>query len=191
MATSAPDAADVTHWLRAWSEGDRSALARIVPVVHDQLHRLAHLYMRREQSGHLLQTTALVNEAYVRLIDSKGLHWRDRAHFLAISARLMREILVDFARERRSRKRGGDGRRVTFAEALEVCGQPAVDLEALNEALDRLSSLDERKGRVVELRFFGGLTTREIAEVLKVSRNTVLSDWSFAKAWLCRAMRAG
>ena len=181
---------NVTRWLQAWSEGDQSALARIVPVVHRELHRLAHHYMRREQKGHLLQTTALVHEAYLRLVDGKQVHGQNRAHFLAISARVMREILVDFARERRSLRRGGDAQRVTFDEALEIAGEKSIDLEALHEALNALAAIDERKGRVVELRFFGGLTTREIAEVVKVSPNTVLADWSFAKAWLCRKLRA-
>jgi RNA polymerase sigma factor (TIGR02999 family) len=186
MGSAAPR--DVTGWLQAWSEGDESALARIVPVVHEELRRLAHRYMRREQRGHLLQTTALVNEAYLRLVDAKQLHWRNRAHFLAIAARVMREILVDFARQRKARKRGGDRTLVRFDEALGVAGERTLDLEALNEALTTLASIDHRKSRVVELRFFGGLTTPEIAEVLDVSPNTVLADWSFAKAWLSREM---
>jgi len=187
MKSAAPQ--DVTGWLQAWSEGDQSVLAKIVPVVHRELHRLAHHYMRREQKGHLLQTTALVNEAYLRLVDARGVRWQNRAHFLAISAQVMREILVDFARERGSLKRGGDVQKVSFDEALEVAGEKGVDLEALHEALNALASIDARKSRVVELKFFGGLTTQEIAEVLKVSPNTVLGDWSFAKAWLCREMQ--
>lgn len=188
---SALDPNDVTGWLQAWRDGDASALARIVPVVHDELHRLAHQYMRREAKGHILQTTALVNEAYLRLVDARGLHWQNRAHFLGISARVMREILVDVAREHRAWKRGGHLRRVSFDDVVDVCGERSVDLLALHQALNALALVDERKSRVVELRFFGGLTTREIAEVLNVSPNTVLADWSFAKAWLCREMRAG
>lgn len=186
----ASDPHDVTGWLHAWIEGDPSALAHIVPIVHEELRRLAHHYMRREQPGHILQTTALVDEAYVRLVDAGRVDWRNRAHFLAISARLMRQVLVDVARASRSQKRGGRVHQVGFGEAEEVAGRPGVDLEVLHEALNRLSAIDARKGRVVELRFFGGLKTREIAEVLGVSENTVLGDWSFSKAWLSREMQA-
>jgi RNA polymerase sigma factor (TIGR02999 family) len=183
------DPEDVTGWLRAWSAGDSAALDRLVPIVHEELRRLAHHFMRGEAPGHTLQTTALVNEAYLRLIDAQAIHWRDRAHFLAISAKLMRQILVDVARAKGSQKRGRGLRQVCFEEAVNLCGTADVDLLALHEALGRLSTLDDRKGRVVEMRFFGGLTTREIAAVLGVSPNTVLADWSFAKAWLCREMR--
>jgi RNA polymerase sigma-70 factor, ECF subfamily len=184
-------AQDVTGWLRAWSDGDSAALDKIVPIVYDELHRLAHRYMRGEDEGHILQTTALVNEAYIRLVGARRVHWRDRAHFLAISAKLMRQVLVDAARACRSLKRGGDVRKVGFDETQAMWGVPGVDVAALDDALQRLSALDERKERVVEMRFFGGMTTREIAEVLGVSANTVLGDWSFAKAWLCRHMSPG
>ncbi len=179
---------DVTQLLQAWSDGDRSALERLVPAVYAELHRLAHHYMTQEQPGHVLQTTALVNEAYLRLVDSKQRHWRNRAHFLAVSARVMRQILVDFARAQRSRKRGGELQKVSLNEALVVPGEKEVDLVALHDALDALARFDQRKSQVAELRFFGGLKTQEIAEALKISPNTVLSDWSLAKAWLCREM---
>ncbi len=183
-----PERQDVTELLKEWSRGDKSALDRLIPVVHAELHRLAHQRMSREQGGHILQTTALINEVYLRLVDSNRHDWRNRAHFLAISAQLMRQILVDFARTRKSRKRSGELKRVSLDETLYVSDEQDVDLEALHDALLALSSFDERKSRVVELRFFGGLSTEEISEVLNVSPSTVLTDWSFAKAWLWRQM---
>jgi RNA polymerase sigma-70 factor (ECF subfamily) len=180
---------EVTEWLQAWSEGDRSALNKLIPAVYAELHRIAHHYMNLERTGHILQTTALVNEAYIRLVDSTQHHWRNRAHFFAISAEVMRQILVDFARSSHSHKRGGKVRQVSLHEAQLLSDEKDVDLVALNDAIDALAEFDKRKSRVVEMRFFGGLSTEEIAEVLKVSPNTVLSDWSFAKAWLCREMR--
>jgi RNA polymerase sigma-70 factor, ECF subfamily len=180
---------DVTELLQEWSRGDKSALDRLIPVVYAELRRLAHQHMGREQAGHILQTTALINEVYFRLVDSNRQDWRNRAHFLAISAQLMRQILVDFARTRRSHKRSGQLRQVSLDEALTVSDGQDVDLEALHDALSALASFDQRKSRVVELRFFGGLSTEEIAAVLKVSSRTVLNDWSFAKAWLCRQMQ--
>lgn len=180
---------DITELLQAWSEGDSSALERLVPLVYDELHRLAHRYMSREQPGNVLQTTALINEAYLRLVDRGHRHWRNRAHFLAAAAQVMRRILVDFARSRDSQKRGGRLRQVSLDEARLLSDEKDLDLVALNDALDELASRDERMSKVVELRFFGGLTSEETAEVLRVSPNTVLLDWSLAKAWLCRKLR--
>lgn len=159
-----------------------------MPLVHYELHRLAHRYMRREQPGNTLQTSALVNEAYLRLIDSSRVRWQNRAHFFAISAQLMRRILVDFARNRRNLKRGGATTMVSFDEALLGAPEKSTDLETLDEALNTLASLDDRQSQVVELRFFGGLSILETAEVLKVSEGTVRRDWSLAKAWLQREM---
>jgi RNA polymerase sigma factor (TIGR02999 family) len=174
----------LTEWLVAWSGGDESALERLVPVVHAELRRLARREMRRERDGHTLQTTALVNEAYLRLIDLGGVTWKDRAHFFAMSARLMRRILVDHARARRYQKRGGGAQVVPFDEELTAVNEPRADLVALDDALTALASLDPRKGQVVELRFFGGLSVEETAASLGVSEGTVLRDWRLAKAWL-------
>lgn len=159
-----------------------------MPVVHNELRRLARRYMAGERQGHTLQATALVNEAYLRLIEVKKVRWQNRAHFFAMSARLMRRILVDFARSKRYKKRGGGELRVTFDEGLPIVDQPSRDLVAVDEALKALAKFDERKSRVVELRFFGGLTVNETAEVLDVSPDTVMSDWSLAKAWLRREL---
>jgi RNA polymerase sigma factor (TIGR02999 family) len=174
--------------LVAWSNGDKSALERLTPLVHDELHRLAHRYMNRERPGHMLQTTALVNEAFLRLVDSSRVRWQNRAHFFAVSAQLMRRILVDFARSRAFRKRGGDAVQVSLDEAIAISPLRAADLVALDEALNALSEIDERKSRVVELRFFGGLSIEETAEVLKVSPETVMRDWRLAKVWLLREL---
>jgi RNA polymerase sigma factor (TIGR02999 family) len=162
-----------------------------MPLVYDELHRLAHRYMSREQVGHVLQTTALVNEAYLQLIDASQVKWQDRAHFLAISANLMRQILVHFARARDSQKRGGNYRQVSLDEAAVFRPEPGADLIQLDEALAALAEIDPRKAKVVELRFFGGLSLEETAEVLKVSADTVWRDWDLAKAWLCREMGHG
>jgi RNA polymerase sigma factor (TIGR02999 family) len=180
---------DVTEWLQAWSGGDQTALEKLVPAVYAELHRLAHHYMRGERPGHDLQTTALLHETYLRLVDSSQQHWRNRAHFFAVSAQVMRQILVDFARSRRSHKRGGKTQRVSLDETCRLSDERDIDLVALNDAMDALATFDKRKSQVVELRFFGGLTTKEIAEVLNVCPNTVLLDWSFAKAWLKRELR--
>jgi RNA polymerase sigma-70 factor (ECF subfamily) len=174
--------------LLAWGNGDKSALERLIPVVHNELHRLAHRYMNRERPGHMLQTTALVNEAYLRLIDTSHVRWQNRAHFFAVSAQLMRRILVDFARSRNYLKRGGDAVQVSLDEALAISPEQDMDLVALDQALDALSAIDERKTRVVELRFFGGLSIEETAEVLKVSPDTVMRDWRLAKVWLLREL---
>jgi RNA polymerase sigma factor (TIGR02999 family) len=186
MAASTSHA--VTGLLRAWSQGEQTALDRLIPLVYAELRRIAHRYLDRERRGHTLQTTELVNEAYLRLIDATQVRWQDRAHFFAISAQLMRRILVDFARSRGYLKRGGAAQRTSFDEALIVSPASSGDLVALDEALVALAATDDRKSRVVELRFFGGLSVEETAEVLKVSPETVHRDWKFAKAWLAREM---
>jgi RNA polymerase sigma-70 factor (ECF subfamily) len=177
--------------LRAWSRGDAAALEALIPLIYEELRQRAHRYMGRERRGNSLQTTALINEAYLRLVGSAPVDWESRSHFFAIAARLMRRILVDRARARRSLKRGGEGRPVSLDEEHLVVGQPHRDLVSLNEALDGLAVVDPRKGRVVELRFFGGLSVEETAEVLKVSPQTVLRDWKLAKVWLLREMKRG
>jgi RNA polymerase sigma-70 factor (ECF subfamily) len=181
---------DISKLLHAWSEGDQNALERLTPVVYDELHRLARRYMRRERPGHSLQTTALVNEAYMRLVDYKHIAWQGRTHFFAISAQLMRRILVEHAR-RHNLKRGGAVPHVSLEEAAVVGGGRAVDLVALDDAMNALARVDPRKVQVVEMRFFGGLSVEEIAEVLKVSPITVMRDWSTAKAWLYRELTGG
>ena len=180
---------EVTALLMAWRGGDEDALARLTPIVYDELHRLAGRYMRREQAGHTLQTTALLNEAYIRLVGSSRVRWQNRAHFYAVAAQLMRRVLVDFARGRRYKKRGGDWHQVTLSEGILVGSQGDPDLVAVDEALDRLGQLDPRKARVVELRFFGGLSLEETAEALNVSTDTVGRDWTAAKAWLTHELR--
>ena len=184
----APSSKEITQWLVAWSNGDQTALDKLIPLVHEELRRLAKRYMRqergRERRAITLQTTALVNEAYLRLIDAGNVKWESRAHFLAISAQLMRRILVDYARSRNRVKRGGVAQRVELEEAAVFSVELAPDLVALDDALDALAKIDERKGRVVELRFFGGLSVAETAEVLKVSPGAVERDWRLAKSWL-------
>jgi len=187
MSTHSPK--EITQLLVAWSDGDKSALEELTPLVYDELHRLAHRYMRGERAGHTLQTTALVNEAYTRLIDWKNVRWQNRAHFFGVSAQLMRRILVDFARARGYQKRGGGMLAVTLNEAINVSDQKGVDLIALDEALTALAELDPRQSKVIELRFFGGLTNEEAAEVLNVSVGTVRRDWSLASAWLHRELK--
>ena len=167
-----------------WGQGDRNALERLIPLVHGELHRIAQRCMAGERAGHSLQATALINEAYVRLVDGKAVAWHDRTHFLAVSARVMRRILVDHARARQYKKRGGDMARVTFDEALVVSSDPREDLVALDDALEALARFDQRKCRVIELRFFGGLSVEETAQVLGVSADTVKRDWRLAKLWL-------
>jgi RNA polymerase sigma-70 factor, ECF subfamily len=175
--------------LLKWGQGDEGALERLIPLVHQELHRIARRCMAGEHVGHSLQATALVNEAYVRLVDGKAVEWHDRAHFLAVSARVMRHILVDHARARHYQKRGGHAAKVTFDEGLVVSNEPAADFVALDDALQALAKFDERKSRVIELRFFGGLSVEETAAVLKVSPATVMGDWRLAKLWLRREMR--
>src|SRR5919197_2138431 len=166
---SQPTPHEITGLLVAWGGGDESALDRLMPLVYDELRRLAHRYMSRERAGHTLQTTALVNEAYLRLVNWREVRWQNRAHFFAVSAQMMRRILVDFARDRQYLKRGGGALRVSLAEAASLTEQQGADLVALDEALNRLAEVDRRKARVVEMRFFGGLSVGEVAEVLKVS----------------------
>jgi RNA polymerase sigma factor (TIGR02999 family) len=185
-----PPEQGITQLLEAWGNGDQQALERLTPLVYRELHRLAEGYMADERPGHTLQTTALVNEAYLRLVDVRGVSWQNRAHFFAICARTMRRILIDFARSRQYQKRGGDAVAVTIEDALEVLEQPAVNLVALDDALNDLGKLDPRKMQVVELRFFGGLSVEETAEVLKVSPETVMRDWKFARVWLARELGA-
>jgi len=189
MAQASPE--EVTGLLLAWSEGEQTALEKLMPLVYAELHRLAKRYMRREHAGHNLQTSALVNEAYLRLIDARTVRWQNRAHFFAISAQIMRRILVDFARAKHNLKHGGGARQVTLAEGLVVSPESGADLLALDEALERLAVLNERQSRVVELRYFGGLNEDEVAEALKVSPRTVRSDWSLARAWLYRELSRG
>jgi RNA polymerase sigma-70 factor (ECF subfamily) len=188
----APRAAcgEVSGLLRAWGDGDRGALDRLTPIVYDELRRLASRYMRGERPGHSLQTTALVNEAYMRLVDYRSMRWQNRAHFFAVSSQLMRRILVEFAR-RHNLKRGGDVQHVSLEDTAEVGGERAADLVALDDALDALAQVDPRKVQVVEMRFFGGLSVEETAEVLKVSPVTVMRDWRTAKAWLYRELTGG
>lgn len=185
-----PSPKEITKLLVAWGDGDQSALADLTPLVYEELHRLAHNYMGRECAGHTLQTSALVNEAYLRLIDWKNVRWQSRAHFFAVSAQLMRRILVDFARSRGYQKRGGGMRVVPLDDAIIVSENKGPDLVALDEALCALAKLDARQSQIVELRFFGGLTIEETAEVLKVSEGTVRRDWSLARSWLHRELDA-
>jgi RNA polymerase sigma-70 factor (ECF subfamily) len=183
-------ASDISTLLRAWSDGNRAALEELTPIVYAELHRLARRHMERERPGHSLQTTALVNEAYMRLVDYKHMQWQNRAHFFAVSSQVMRRILVEHAR-RHNLKRGGGVPHVSLEEAAVVGGGHATDLAALDDAMDALARLDPRKVQVVEMRFFGGLSVEETAEVLKVSPVTVMRDWSTAKAWLYRELTGG
>ena len=180
-----------TELLRAWGRGQSDAFDRLVPLVNDELRRLARRHMARERPGHTLQATALVNEAYLRLVDVKGVQWQSRAHFFAIAARMMRRILVDHARARDNSRRGGGVQKVSLDEALVISSEPDQDLVRLDEALCRLDTIHPRKGRVVELRFFGGLSLEETAEALHVSTDTVKRDWRFAKLWLMREIGGG
>jgi RNA polymerase sigma factor (TIGR02999 family) len=177
-----------TELLRAWSQGDGSAFDRLVPLVYEELHRLARRYMRQERPDHTLQATSLVNEAYLRLIDVNRVEWRDRTHFLAVAAQMMRRILVEFARNRQRQKRGGGALHVSLDDVPELPDFKERDFVALNDALSALTTRDARMGQVVELRFFGGLTVEETADVLNVSAETVLRDWKTAKAWLLREL---
>jgi RNA polymerase sigma-70 factor, ECF subfamily len=180
---------EVTHLLLAWRQGEKEALDKLVPVVYEELRHLAHSYMRGERGDHILQTTALINEAYLRLLDCSKVNWQNRAHFLAISAQLMRRILVDYARSRGYLKRGGAAERVSLKENQIVSAGRDPDLIELDNALQALAVVDARKSQVVELRFFGGLTAEETAEVLGISPDTVLRDWKLARTWLAREMK--
>src|SRR5438128_2083321 len=177
---------NVTDLLIAWSGGNKEALDELIPLVYDELRRQAARYLRHERAGHTLQTTALIHEAYLRLIDQKNVHWQNRAHFFGIAAQLMRRILVDHARTRKRAKRGGSDIRVPLEDAMAIARAPQLDVVALDEALNRLAEIDEQQGKIVELRFFSGLTVEETAEVLGISPATVKRDWSMAKAWLHR-----
>jgi RNA polymerase sigma-70 factor, ECF subfamily len=182
---------DVTRLLSSWSAGDDTALNQLMPLVYQELHHRAQQYMGCEQPGHTLQTTALVNEVYLRLVDLPRRNWENRTHFLALCAQLMRRILVDFARSRHSQRRGGGPRSLPLNEALAVCSKSPHEIVAVDDALKSLSTFDARKARIVELRFFGGLGVDETAEVLKISPETVMRDWKMAKIWLIREVRGG
>lgn len=182
---------NITRLLTAWCDGDQKALNALAPVVQRELHRLAKWHMSGERPGHVLQTTALVNEAYLRLVDWKTVKWQSRAHFFGVAAQIMRRVLVDVARSQRRTKRGGDSIQVSLSDVAKLPVERAADVVALDEALTALEALDQRKSRVVELRFFGGLSLEEVAEVLKVSVGTVRRDWSLARAWLYRQLAAG
>lgn len=179
---------EVTALLRAWSRGEQGALDRLLPLVYEELHRLAHHYMAQQRTGHTLQTTALVHEAYVRLVSAEDTEWESRAHFFAVCAQVMRRILVDWARSRQAVKRGGELKVLELEAALVVAQEPGPNLVALDDALHALAALDARKSQVVELRFFGGLSVEETAQVLKISSDTVGRDWKLAKAWLRHEM---
>jgi len=181
-----PRSSEITALLVDWSKGDKTALDKLFPLVERELHRLAHSYMRKENPDHTLQTTALVNEAYLRLVDQRNTRWQNRAHFFGIAAQIMRRILMNYARDRVRLKRGGDAIQVSLSEVDLVSGTKASELLALDEALEKLSAIDERKAKVVEFRYFGGLSVEETAEVLKISTITVTRDWNMAKAWLAR-----
>jgi len=179
---------EITQLLAEWSNGNQGALDKLYPLVYEELRRLAHRYMRRERKDHTLQTTALINEAYLRLIDQKSVHWENRAHFFSISAQIMRRILIDYARRYQYAKRGGGATKISLDDAAVVAKERAAELLMLDEALIGLAKRDPRRSQVVELRFFGGLSNEEIASVLKVSPNTVTRDWNLARAWLYREL---
>jgi RNA polymerase sigma factor (TIGR02999 family) len=181
----------ITELLVSWGNGDEAALEQLLPHVERELHRIAHRYMRREHGDHTLQTTALINETFLRLVDQNRVRWQNRAHFYGIAAQIMRRVLLNYARDKRRRKRGGGLYKVSLSEADAVAAQQSFELLALDEALQKLSAVDERKGRVVELRYFGGLSIKETAEVLNVSAITVARDWDMARAWLAREMGHG
>jgi RNA polymerase sigma factor (TIGR02999 family) len=182
---------EITDLLICWSNGDSAALEQLMPLVERELHRLAHHYMRREHAGHTLQTTALINETFLRLVDQSRVKWQNRAHFYGIAAQIMRRVLLNYARDQKRYKRGGGVYKVSLSEADVMSEEKSVELIALDEALQQLSIIDERKSRVVELRYFGGLSVKETAEVLKVSPVTVARDWDMAKAWLAREIGHG
>jgi len=184
-----PPSHEITRLLLAWSDGDQAALEQLTPLVHAELHRLAKGYMFGERTGHTLQTTALINEAYLRLIDWKNVRWQNRAHFFGVAAQVMRRILVDYARARRYAKRGGVARQVSLDEAATVHEDRCAEFVALDEALKKLAEIDPRKSQIVELKFFGGLNAKETAEALKVSQRKVEREWSLARAWLYRELR--
>lgn len=180
----------VTELLIAWSNGDQAALEELMPLVYSELRRLAHHYLRRERPGHTLQTSGLVNEAFLRLVDQSHIQWQNRTHFFGISARLMRQILVDHARKQHYAKRGGDAQHIALDEAIIISNERAKEVLDLDDALKKLAEIDPRQSQIVELRFFGGLSTEETAEVLSISVSTVMRDWMVAKSWLRRAIRS-
>lgn len=182
---------EITRLLRDWHNGDRAALDRLMPLVYDELRRLARRYMRRENPGHVLQTTALINEVYLRMVDPPDIDWKNRAHFFGVAAQAMRYLLIEHARSRRYAKRGGTAQQVSLDETAVVSPERSADLLALDDALQALATLDPRRARVVELRYFGGLSVEETAEVLKVAPITVMRDWRFAKSWLLRELSQG
>ena len=186
-----PDASDVTGLLNRWQGGDAAALDRLIELVHHELHRVAHRLMRGERADHTLQTSALIDEAYLRLIDQRRANFNNRSHFFALSAQIMRRILVDYARARAYAKRGGAAVHISLDDVVVMAPEPSPDLVALDEALSLLAKADERKARVVELRYFAGLTVEEIAEVLEIAPVTVMRDWQYARAWLRRTMEHG
>jgi RNA polymerase sigma factor (TIGR02999 family) len=189
MSQSERSSRNITQILRKWSDGDHEALDELMPLVYDELHRQAARYLRREKRGHTLQTTGLIHEAYIKLIDQKNVDWQNRLHFFAIASQAMRRILVDYARAKHSEKRGGDDIRVSLTDAMNVAAQTEdVDLIALDEALTRLEKVDTQQARVVELRYFSGLSLEDTAETLKISRATAARDWNVAKAWLHREL---
>ncbi len=179
-----PPQHEITQLLAKWRDGNQSALDELYPLVYDELHRLARRYMSRERKGHTLQTTALINEAYVRLVDQKNVHWANRSHFFAISAQIMRRILIDHARRHLYAKRGGGAQQVSLEEVAAITPNPSRELVRLDDALKSLAEMDPRRSQVVELRYFGGLNNEEIAGVLNISANTVTRDWNMARAWL-------
>jgi RNA polymerase sigma-70 factor, ECF subfamily len=179
---------EITQLLAEWSEGNQAVLDRLYPLVYDELRRLAHRYLRRERKGHTLQTTALINEAYLRLVDQKHVHWENRSHFFGISAQIMRRILIDHARRHKYAKRGGGAPKISLEEAAVVAKERAQELLQLDEALNTLAKMDARRSQVVELRFFGGLSNEEIGKLLNISPNTVIRDWNLARAWLYKEL---
>ncbi len=189
MATRATE--QITRLLAGWGRGEAAALDELAPLIYDELHRIAHRYMRRERPGQTLQTSALINEAYIRLLDQREAHWQNRAHFFAIASKLMRRILVDQARKRKYAKRGGNAQQVSLNEEMAAPGGRETDIVALDDALKDLETVDERKSRIVDLRFFGGLSLEEIAEALGISVPTVEREWRAARAWLHKAMTSG
>lgn len=186
MPASSPQ--EITALLAAWSDGNRAALDQLMPLVYDELRRMAHRYLGRERAGHTLESAALVNEAYLKLIGEQNMNWQNRAHFFAVAAQLMRQILVDYARTRNRDRRGGGAQRVSLEDALMVADEKFADLVALDDALKSLAAFDERKSKVAELRFFGGLSVEETAAALKVAPVTVMREWRLAKAWLYREL---
>lgn len=181
---------EITQLLAEWSSGNQEALDKLYPLVYDELRRMAHRYMSRERKGHTLQTTALINEAYLRLVEQRSVTWANRAHFFGIAAQIMRRVLIDYARRYEYAKRGGGAQRVSLEETALVARERAKELIALDEALERLAQMDPRRSRVVELRFFGGMANEEIAAVLKISENTVTRDWNMARAWIYKELAA-